>query len=226
MTPRRELDHALRDAAEALRAVAETVCKEDDRDDHSTPRREPHSDRRGCFGSSQELSRLGRALLEAVEVVREAATHRDEPDLDESPACDAPCLATAPAPVPPYPPYPPYAPYAPFPPYPPYPPVVVIGGGGCGCSCQQAAPAAAAMPAPSVPTPTPPPISTPPPPPPISTPPTPPPIRSMNVSVSDSAAGFPDPASLGDVEALLDIAESVAALVRRTFPHPPEGPGA
>jgi len=219
MGSRRDLEHALRDAAEALRAVAETVGEEDDRQDHGGRHRQD------CFGSSRELSRLGRALLEAVEVVREAATHRggldadDYPDMSRGPDCDTPGPMTAP--LPPYPPYPPYAPHAPFPPYPPYPPVVVIGGAGCGCTCQQAAAATAAMapsPAPS-PLPPPAPIPTPPP------APSPVVVTTISSSASASAARFPDLASLGDVEALLDIGESVAALVRRTFPHPPEGPG-
>jgi hypothetical protein len=38
-------------------------------------------------------------------------------------------------------------------------------------------------------------------------------------------AGFPDPASLHDVESLLDVGESAAAVVRRTFPQH-GGPGA
>jgi hypothetical protein len=39
-----------------------------------------------------------------------------------------------------------------------------------------------------------------------------------------TATGFPDPASLSDVESLLDVAESAAALVRRAIAkQPPTG---
>lgn len=218
MASRRKLEDGLRDAAEALRAVEETICDDEDRDNRR-PSRDLDADRRGCFGSSRELQRLCKALLEAVEVVREAtaACCRD-PICDDSPACDAPCETSPLPPMPPYPPYPPYAPHAPFPPYPPYPPVVVIGGGSCGCSCQQAPPV---VPPPAVlqaPSPTPLPQAP-------TAAPTAPPITVRSAVTSASPVGFPDTADLHNVEAILDMGESAAALVQRTLANPSAGAG-
>ncbi len=211
----------MRDAAEALRAVADATGDDRDHDDRRDDR-ECAAERRDCFGSSKELSRLGHALLEAVEVLREVAEARCcEPECHDPPECGEPSHPAQPAPMPPYPPYPPYAPYAPFPPYPPYPPVVVIGGGACGCSCQQAAMAPAATPpatAPAAPV-TPSPSG-------AATQAAANPAAAVHVVRSASPGGFPDLTSLHDVETLLDIGESAAALVRRTLSHPPGGKGA
>jgi hypothetical protein len=222
MTPR-HLEDAFRKAAEALRELAETVCDHNDHDD-----RGEGSDRRDCFSSSHELQRVGRALLEAVEVVREAvAANCSGPESDGSVARDTSCQASPVAPMPPYPPYPPYAPYAPFPPYPPYPPVVVIGSGGCACSCHQVSPAAAAAaPSPALQVPQAAPIPPPPPPAPVQNTGGPLYMLVTNVSASQPLqSGFPDPAGLQNVEALLDVGESAAALVRRTLSHSSGGPG-
>jgi hypothetical protein len=130
--------------------------------------------------------------------------------------------------MPPYPPYPPNPPYAPYPPYPPYPPVIVIGGGGCGCGCSGghaavSSPAAAQAPSTASTSPLyasaeavrPQQSQTP-----VSF------LSALSPLLSAGVGEFPNPSGVHDVEALLDIGESAAALVRRTLPNPSGGPGA
>ena len=66
--------------------------------------------------------------------------------------------------------------------------------------------------------------------PPAAVPPTPatqatpqPGVITQSATTSSSPTGFPDPANLQNVEALLDIGESAAALVERTLPQTPMG---
>jgi len=215
MQSRRHLDDKLQDAADALRAVAESVSDDKDRD-NGRECRDADRDRRERLGSARVLRRLSNALLEAVDALREAASAQYcEPDYDDSHECYE---AGSQPPMPPYPPYPPYAPHAPFPPYPPYPPVVVIGGSGC--TCRQMAPIAGQMPAssfqsaPTIPVSTPVPQSQ------IVRP-----IGAARPAAATgaSSAGFPDTTNLQQVETLLDIGESAAAMVNRALSQRKKG---
>jgi hypothetical protein len=217
----RRLAESLHEAAEALRKLGEAGSNERDR--------ESDKDRHCCFESRREILRLGNALLEAVEVVREAARHVCSPECEHD--ADDECIErdqAATPPMPPYPPYPPSPPYAPYPPYPPYPPVIVIGGGGCGCGCSGghvavSSPTAAQSPSTASTSPLygsaeavrPQQSQTP-----ASF------LSALSPLLSASAGEFPDPSGVLDVEALLDIGESAAALVQRTLPNPSGGHGA
>ena len=207
MRNQRQLNEALHDAAEALRAVAEATCERRDCDD------EGEDERRRLRHCLRELRELGDSLRDAVKAL--CGTVEDECAKEPCDDDDAPC-ASAHAPLPPYPPYPSFAPY---PPYPPYPPIVVVGGsGGCCCNCHGAAmPAMAAAPASAA-----------------SVSPATPATHSAGTQATSAASifrpaaaaatiagGFPDPASITDVESLLDTAESAAALVRRTIGEQP-----
>jgi len=219
--PELKLAESLREAAEALRKLAEVGSNERDR--------ESDKDRHCCFESRREIWRLGKALLEAVEVVREAASHVCSPECEDD--ANDKCIERGQAatpPMPPYPPYPPNPPYAPYPPYPPYPPVIVIGGGGCGCGCSGghaavSSPAAAQAPSTASTSPLyasaeavrPQQSQTP-----VSF------LSALSPLLSAGVGEFPNPSGVHDVEALLDIGESAAALVRRTLPNPSGGPGA
>lgn len=208
---RRQLNDALTEAAEALRAVSEATCERrmGDGDRHTCD--DAEDERRRLRHCLRELRELGDSLREAVKALCGAAKEEcEEPCCDE----DAPCEPTV-APLPPYPPYPPFAPY---PPYPPYPPIVVIGGGGgCGCHCQGAAaasPANTSMPS-GAPTAAPASGAA------VGSPPATSAAGAapfVSPSLAATAGGFPDPAGITDVESLLDTAESAAALVRRAIP--------
>jgi hypothetical protein len=220
MPSRRDLDDKLQDAADALRAVAESGS--DDKDNDSPrERRDLDSDGRGSYRSGG-LHRLSNALLEAIDALREIAEARYcEADYDDNRACCARCPGGSQPPMPPYPPYPPYAPHAPFPPYPPYPPVVVIGGGsGCGCTCHQNVPVAGQMPASTFQS--------------VPGAPTSVPEAQSQVAQPSGAArtaaatsvgsiGFPDTGNLQQVETLLDVGESAAAMVNRALSQQQEG---
>jgi hypothetical protein len=235
----RHLDDKLQDAADALRAVAESGSDDesvsDDKDgDNGQECRDADRDRREWLGSARVLRRLSKALLEAVDALREVASAQyREPDCDDSRECYE--AGGSQPPMPPYPPYPPYAPHAPFPPYPPYPPVVVIGGSGC--TCHQGVPIAGQMPAssfqlaPTIPASTPVPQSQ------IIQAPTIPasiPVPQSQIvqpigaarpaaAASASSAGFPDTTNLQQVETLLDIGESAAAMVKRALSQQKKG---
>ena len=218
MLPERKLADSLKEAADALRAIAEAEGRERER---SAPE-EPHREHHCCFDSRHELVRLGKALLEAVEIVKEAVREcSSKCDHDESCEEHEHCAAAPP----PYPPYPPNPPYAPYPPYPPYPPVIVIGGGcGCGCSGNQAgAPSVTVAQPPSTAAASPQNASAGAAP--LSSSPIPTSFFSaLSPLLSARAGEFPEPAGIRDAEALLDIGESAAALVRRTLAQSSGGP--
>jgi hypothetical protein len=136
---------------------------------------------------------------------------------------------SSPTPAPPYPPYPPppaYPPMPPYPPFPPYPPYIVIApGSGCGCGCHgtqgtsgfapaQAMPggaATASSPAQG------------------STAPQAPSNLAARPMARVSAVGvgssFPDPSTITDIAALLDLGEKAAEMAKKMVPAEmkPEG---
>jgi len=208
MPSRRNPGDKLQDAADALREAAESFS--DDRDgDNPRERPDDDPDRRYCYGSSRVLRRLSNALLEAVDALREVASTRCcDPECVDDQACYDSCQAGSQPPMPPYPPYPPYAPHAPFPPYPPYPPVVIIGGSS-GCACQQTMPLAGQMASSQSVPPTPTPV-------PVPQSQGAQPTGAVRPATSASPAGFPDTVHT-QVETLLDIGESAAAMVKRAL---------
>jgi hypothetical protein len=133
--------------------------------------------------------------------------------------------------------------YPPMPPYPPFPPYIVIGGsgpgGGCGCGCHAhgssygagpqieapvsppgfaappyttAPPSQLPVPSQPLPNPTPAPISG-------IGPNRPPDFPLMAVSVANTPASYPQPSSLTNVDALLDLGQSAADSVQALMPQ-------
>ena len=139
---------------------------------------------------------------------------------EEHADADGSCNAQS-APLPPYPPYPPMPPHAPMPPYPPFPPyppyIIIVPGSGCSGQ------GGAAAGIPSIVFPGTPqsstatfaggtPHTT------VTNPSDGTAGAAANPFGLDIAPSFPNPASLTDVDALLDLAERAVAAVHDLVP--------
>jgi hypothetical protein len=194
------LTKALRVASRALREVAEMLPEEAECEHHHC-----HHEEEECCDEEHEP--------------HERCCERPGCTRPEHPACppEPRYEECHPAPAPPYPPMPPYPSMPPYPPFPPYPPYVIISGSGCGCGCHGQAASPPVMVPPSPPVPVPPPPSSPPPSSPP--PPGPPTISSVSSLIRPPAAGaFPDPSALA-FDALLDLGETAAEMVRSSVPR-------
>jgi len=208
-------DGAPREDRERPRDFERRYSCDDDHETHRYPHRGPHERERECDDYPRHV-------------------HHGVPwaahGSHEGPHASAP-------PYPPYPPFPPYAappPNPPFPPFPPYPPYVFITpGGGCGCTCGATMNAAAANPAgasaasavpasgaaPAAGT--------------AATAATtgavagvvaarPSSLASQANMLASHTSAFPNPASLPNFDALLELGEKAAEMVLERVPSAPE----
>jgi hypothetical protein len=231
MREMRRFSEALRSASEAL-AVAADAGREGtqrtsdsfrDSDDDYCCERHRHQRATCCAVCPHCGHRLEhRCCCESARTASERDEAADSRGAERSHSdC---CCKAQPAPLPPYPPYPPmpaHAPLPPYPPFPPYPPYIIIApGSGCGCQGHQTG-ASVAMPPfvfPGAPQPNSPPgvsgvphttMAN--------------PNQGMTSSAQDPigleiAPSFPNPASLTDLDALLDLGEYAVASVRDLVP--------
>lgn len=240
----RNLSEALSTAADALRVAAESAHESPEYAGHhhrgsdwcsecSHQRFGSHAQRcHDCHSCGHHASH-GCRECERDEAPAHAHVDSDQTsaDGDAADSSDSDPERSLPPPYPPYPPMPPYPAPAPYPPFPPYPPYVIIAAGsGCGCTAHGAGAASGGSPAlstylvPDAPmtwaTSAPAAVNEP-------TPKVPPSV-GYGASAARPAAmtldmgqGFPDPATLTNLDALLALGENAVEMVNQIM-----GPGA
>lgn len=228
MRDRRRFSDALRSASQALSVAADSAREDFQRrwDQFEDSHDECCERRRKRPNCCAVCSRCGLHLEDqcCCDTERTCRCAHEDRDSPEAEWAESTCRETLSSPLPPYPPYPPapaHPPMPPYPPFPPYPPYIVIASGsGCGCQGHPAV-SAGTMPAYSYPhAPQPPsasstagaPNTT------VARPATDATGVPPRTVMSNTVPSFPDPASISDFDALLDLGERAAATVRELVP--------
>jgi hypothetical protein len=199
------LRKAVCEASEALRRVSEIIAEDREccearhsREEHGCEHHHHHHHGCdcGCEHHETDCKKEEHRHEGSCEEEHEHCCHRQHH------CCDEECHE---APYPPFPPYPPYPVIPPYPPFPPYPPIIITSG--CGCQHSGQAPGVTVAGYPGTYT-----------------------TQTAGAQTSGQPAAahapaanlslnaFPDLTNITNLEALLSLAESVAAQVGQLIP--------